>query len=77
MVDQKEVNFSRGAHSTNRCGILQIMNDNEDHHQVSVDKDSSQENMVDSISPFVASVNDEDGSNEVGQVYCVFKNSIF
>ena len=53
------------------------MNDNEDHHQVSVDKDSSQENMVDSISPFVASVNDEDGSNEVGQVYCVFKNSIF
>ena len=53
------------------------MNDNEDHHQVSVDKDSSQENMVDSISPFVASVNDEDGSNEVGQVYCVFLKIAF
>ena len=45
------------------------MNDNEDHLQVSADKDSSQEKMVDSISPFVASVNNEDGSNEVGQVY--------
>ena len=54
------------------------MNDNEDHHQVSVDKASSQENMVDSISPFVASVNNEDGtSNEVGQVYCVLKIAFF